>query len=63
LDASRKRTWYYYNSCCDLLCLERLSAILYYTGRIYKIGEVDEGTATMDWMPQEKQKGSKAWNT
>ena len=24
--------------------------ILYYTGRSYKIGEVDEGTATMDWM-------------
>lgn len=31
--------------------------ILYYTGRIYKIGEVDEGTATMDWMPQEKERG------
>ncbi|MDW8056486.1 MAG: elongation factor G [Elusimicrobiota bacterium] len=31
--------------------------ILYYTGRIYKLGEVDEGTATMDWMPQEKERG------
>ncbi len=31
--------------------------ILYYTGKIYKIGEVDEGTATMDWMPQEKERG------
>ena len=26
--------------------------ILYYTGASYKIGEVDEGTATMDWMEQ-----------
>ncbi|MFN3550612.1 MAG: elongation factor G [Endomicrobiia bacterium] len=31
--------------------------ILFYTGRIYKLGEVDEGTATMDWMPQEKERG------
>lgn len=31
--------------------------ILYYTGRIYKIGEVDEGTATMDWMEQEQERG------
>jgi len=31
--------------------------ILYYTGRVYKLGEVDEGTATMDWMPQEKERG------
>lgn len=31
--------------------------ILYYTGRIYKIGEVDQGTATMDWMPQEQERG------
>lgn len=31
--------------------------ILYYTGRIYKLGEVNEGTATMDWMPQEKERG------
>lgn len=30
---------------------------LFYSGRIYKIGEVDEGTATTDWMPQEKQRG------
>ena len=31
--------------------------ILYYTGRIHRIGEVDEGTATMDWMEQEKERG------
>jgi len=31
--------------------------ILYYTGMTYKIGEVDEGTATMDWMPQERERG------
>jgi len=31
--------------------------ILYYTGVNYKIGEVDEGTATMDWMPQERERG------
>jgi len=31
--------------------------ILYYTGRIYKIGEVDEGTAVMDWMEEEKRRG------
>lgn len=31
--------------------------ILYYTGRTYKIGEVHEGTATMDWMPQEQERG------
>jgi len=31
--------------------------ILYYTGRIYKIGEVHEGTATMDWMAQERERG------
>ena len=31
--------------------------ILYYTGRIYKIGEVHEGTATMDWMVQEQERG------
>jgi elongation factor G len=31
--------------------------ILYYTGVNYKIGEVDEGTATMDWMEQEKERG------
>jgi len=31
--------------------------ILYYTGRVYKIGEVDEGTATMDWMKQEQERG------
>ena len=31
--------------------------ILYYTGRSYKIGEVHEGTATMDWMEQEQERG------
>ncbi len=31
--------------------------ILYYTGVSYKIGEVHEGTATMDWMPQEQERG------
>ncbi|WP_298406734.1 elongation factor G [uncultured Chloroflexus sp.] len=31
--------------------------ILFYTGRTYKIGEVHEGTATMDWMPQEQERG------
>jgi len=31
--------------------------ILYYTGVTHKIGEVDEGSATMDWMEQEKERG------
>ena len=31
--------------------------ILYYTGRTYKIGEVHEGTAVMDWMAQERERG------
>ena len=31
--------------------------ILYYTGRTYKIGEVHEGTAVMDWMDQERERG------
>ena len=31
--------------------------MLYYTGRSYKIGEVHEGTATMDWMVQEQERG------
>ena len=31
--------------------------ILYFTGRTYKIGEVHEGTAVMDWMEQERQRG------
>ena len=31
--------------------------ILYYAGRTYKIGEVHEGTATMDWMEQEQERG------
>eukprot|EP00891_Asterochloris_glomerata_P006841 jgi/Astpho2/6841/e_gw1.00105.13.1_t len=35
-------------------CTER---ILFYTGKTYKIGEVHEGGATMDWMPQEQERG------
>src|SRR5439155_3155590 len=31
--------------------------ILYYTGRTYKIGEVHEGSAVMDWMDQEQERG------
>jgi elongation factor G len=31
--------------------------ILYYTGRIHKIGEVHEGATTTDWMPQERERG------
>lgn len=31
--------------------------ILYYTGKTHRIGEVDEGAATMDWMEQEKERG------
>ena len=31
--------------------------ILYYTGRTYKLGDVDDGTAVMDWMTQEKERG------
>jgi len=31
--------------------------ILFYTGKTYKIGEVNEGTATMDWMVQEQERG------
>src|ERR1700693_5644582 len=31
--------------------------ILFYTGRTYKIGEVHEGTAVMDWMAQERERG------
>ena len=31
--------------------------ILYYTGRTYKLGEVHEGTAVMDWMVQERERG------
>lgn len=31
--------------------------ILFYTGKTHKIGEVHEGTATMDWMPQEQERG------
>ncbi|MBN1696248.1 MAG: elongation factor G [Spirochaetales bacterium] len=31
--------------------------ILYYTGKSYKIGEVDDGEATMDWMEQEQERG------
>ncbi|WP_278280523.1 elongation factor G [Thermosyntropha lipolytica] len=31
--------------------------ILYYTGKVHKMGEVDKGTATMDWMTQEQERG------
>lgn len=31
--------------------------ILFYTGRVHKIGDVDKGTATMDWMAQEQERG------
>jgi elongation factor G len=31
--------------------------ILYYTGRTYKIGDIDDGTTVMDWMPQERERG------
>jgi elongation factor G len=31
--------------------------ILYYTGRLHRLGEVHEGTATMDWMEQEQERG------
>ncbi len=31
--------------------------MLFYTGRVHRIGEVDEGTATMDWMVQERERG------
>ena len=31
--------------------------ILYYTGRLHRMGEVHEGAATMDWMDQEKERG------
>jgi len=31
--------------------------ILYYTGRVHKVGETHEGSATMDWMEQEQERG------
>jgi hypothetical protein len=31
--------------------------ILFYTGRIHKIGEIDEGTTVLDWMAQERERG------
>lgn len=31
--------------------------MLFYTGRVHRIGEVDKGTATMDWMSQEQERG------
>ncbi|HRT95808.1 MAG TPA: GTP-binding protein, partial [Planctomycetota bacterium] len=31
--------------------------ILFYTGKSHKLGEVDSGTATLDWMPQERERG------
>src|SRR5271166_263938 len=35
-------------------CTER---ILFYTGRTHRLGEVHDGTATMDWMEQEQERG------
>lgn len=31
--------------------------VLFYTGRTYKLGDIDEGTTQMDWMPQERERG------
>ncbi len=31
--------------------------VLYYTGKLHRMGEVHDGTATMDWMPQERERG------
>ncbi len=31
--------------------------ILFYTGKVHRVGEVDEGSATMDWMDQERERG------
>jgi len=31
--------------------------VLYYTGRLHRVGEVHEGAATMDWMEQEQERG------
>ena len=31
--------------------------ILYYTGRVHRVGETHEGAATMDWMDQERERG------
>ncbi|MEK7330605.1 MAG: GTP-binding protein, partial [Candidatus Eisenbacteria bacterium] len=31
--------------------------VLFYTGRIHRVGEVHEGAATMDWMEQERERG------
>src|SRR2546428_7345857 len=35
----------------------RTERILFYTGRVHRIGEVDEGSATMDWIVQERERG------
>jgi elongation factor G len=43
--------------CCCALQTTTTERILYYTGKSYKIGEVHEGTATMDWMVQEQERG------
>src|SRR4030065_621443 len=31
--------------------------VLFYTGRVHRMGEVDQGAATMDWMAQEQERG------
>src|SRR5260370_15069336 len=41
----------------DAVNTQTTERILYYTGRTHKIGEVHEGTATMDWMAQEQERG------
>jgi len=33
------------------------SVILFYTKKVHRIGEVHDGAATMDWMPQEQERG------
>ncbi len=49
------QTCFLYNDCLlQTTCTER---VLYYTGKTYKIGEVHEGGATMDWMAQEQERG------
>ena len=45
------QTWHFV---LQTTCTER---VLYYTGKTYKIGEVHEGGATMDWMAQEQERG------
>ena len=32
-------------------------AILYYTGRVHRLGNIDEGSTQLDWMEQERERG------